>query len=189
MTRPDYPDILELWFFLVYFYCHKTKKIIWNLHCHLTKCSLHVIETKCIFMDVWIEDLFILLVKLHYFLPTRWQSLTSLLVILLYLSVFLSSFIHLISFVMMKAAASSPPHRLSSVYCEDIKEQTPDISILLLSFPQSFSQRLVEYCSANFTLLRMCLVFLLACLDHLSLLCMNLTVLKTVLSNVYISPL
>lgn len=105
------------------------------------------------------------------------------------LFVCISSFIHLISFVMMKAAASSPPHRLSSVYCEDIKEQTPDISILLLSFPQSFSLCLVEYCSANFTLLRMCLVFLLACLDHLSLLCMNLTVLKTVLSNVYISPL
>lgn len=122
LTRPEYLDILELWFLLFYSYCPKTRKIMSAHYCYLAKHSPHVIVSKCIFMDVWIEDMLLLWVKWYYFLPTRWQSLSSLPVALLHLSVFLFSFNHLISFWMMKTKVNSPPHRLSSVYCEDMRE-------------------------------------------------------------------
>lgn len=147
-----------------------------------------MIGSKCMFVDVWIEDLFFLLVKLYYFLPED-GSPSHHCWLLFSICLYFFSHLTISSLCEWWKQQWARPHRLTSVYCEDIKEQTPDISILLLSFPQSFSQCLVEYCSANFTLLRMCLVFLLACLDHLSLLCMKFIVLKTVLSNVYISPL
>lgn len=51
--------------------------IMQGLHCYLTQHSPHVLGTKCMFLEVLIEGMLLLLVKLHYFLPTRWQSLTS----------------------------------------------------------------------------------------------------------------
>lgn len=91
-----------------------------------------------------------LLVKLHYFLPTRWWSLTLLPVMLLHFSVFLFLFNSLISLLMMKAIVSSPPHRPSAGYCKLLREQAPDTPTPLLSFAQSISQCLADFCSAYF---------------------------------------
>lgn len=82
-----------------------------GLHCYLTQHSPHVLGTKCMFLEVLIEGMLLLLVKLHYFLPTRWQSLTSLPVTLLHLAVFLFSFNNPITLRMMEATVRLFPHR------------------------------------------------------------------------------
>lgn len=65
--------------------------IMQGLHCYLTQHSPHVLGTKCMFLEVLIEGMLLLLVKLHYFLPTRWQSLTSLPVLLFSTSLYFFS--------------------------------------------------------------------------------------------------
>lgn len=108
-----FPSFLLFSFFL-YFYCHKKMSIMQELHCYLTQCSPHVIETNCMFLDVLIEGILFLLVKLHYFLPTQQRPLTSLLATLLHFYIFLFPFNKLISLRMMKETVSLPPQKPSA---------------------------------------------------------------------------